>query len=358
MLPYWVIFTLASLAAIGAKPLSQIRQDGTIPVRFKPSWLFVISAITLFVGLRYQVGGDWYAYVRIFEQSQFLSPEEAISRGDAGYWALNYFVGQSGGSLIWVNLAAGLLFSIGTTVFCLSLPRPWLALAAAFPYVIIVVGMGYARQGVALGFVMVGLVALSRERFIWFLVWVAVGALFHKTAIVMIALGAASVNKNRFLWIPIIGIAGVGGYVAFLADYADQMIAGYIGADYTSSGALIRISMNLFPGMLFLIYRKRFFVSAAASKFWTVAALLSAALFLAIFAGVPSTALDRMALYLLPLQLFVFSHLPHVLGGTRQQETAVTAGILGYYALVLFVWLNFAAHSQWWIPYRIWPTIG
>ena len=205
---------------------------------------------------------------------------------------------------------------------------------------------------------MVGLVALSRERFIWFLVWVAVGALFHKTAIVMIALGAASVNKNRFLWIPIIGIAGVGGYVAFLADYADQMIAGYIGADYTSSGALIRISMNLFPGMLFLIYRKRFFVSAAASKFWTVAALLSAALFLAIFAGVPSTALDRMALYLLPLQLFVFSHLPHVLGGTRQQETAVTAGILGYYALVLFVWLNFAAHSQWWIPYRIWPTIG
>ena len=26
-----------------------------------------------------------------------------------------------------------------------------------------------------------------------------------------------------------------------------------------------------------------------------------------------------------------------------------------YYSAVLFVWLNFATHSQYWLPYRFYP---
>lgn len=354
MWPYWLVFALASLAAVNAQPSTRVRDHPSRPIRLDGVWLYVILAMTLMMGLRYQVGGDWFAYLRILEQARYMTFAEALERGDPGYWMTNYLVAQADGTIVWVNLCLGLLFSTGVAVFCRSLPRPWLALAVAFPYVILVVGMGYARQGVALGLGMIGFVALARGRFLGFVVWVVLGALFHKTAVVLLALGAMSVNRNRWLWIPIIGLAGLGGYTALLADDTDRLIAAYITAQYESAGALIRLSMNLVPATLFLLYRRRFVIAETERKFWTIASLMSVALFVALLGGFPSTALDRMALYLLPLQLFVFAHLPDVLGAYGRRNTEIVAMTLAYYALVLFVWLNFAANAPSWLPYQIW----
>ena len=354
MWPYWFVFSLAALAALNSSPQMRVRRDGTRALRLEPVWIAVIAILTLMMGFRYQVGGDWYAYVRVFEAARFMTLEVALAQGDPGYWSLNYYVAQFGGTLVGVNLWAALAFSTGVVVFCRSLPRPWLAFAVAFPYLILVVGMGYARQGIALGLVMIGLVALGRGRFVWFLFWVIIAALFHKTAVVMIALGAASVNRKRWLWLPIIGMAGVGAYLALLADDMDRLVAGYITASYESQGAMIRLGMNLVPAVLLLLLRRRFVVSDVEWRFWTVAALVSVALFAALMAGVPSTALDRLGLYLLPLQLFVFAHLPDALGRHGGRNTALVAAIIAFYALVLFVWLNFAANARGWIPYQIW----
>ncbi|MEO1701523.1 MAG: EpsG family protein [Pseudomonadota bacterium] len=317
-------------------------------------WVLVIAALTMMLGFRYQVGGDWFAYVRIFDQAQFLTFEEAVMIGDPGYWLLNYFMARSGGSLVGVNLLAGLAFSTGVVIFCRSLPRPALAFAVAFPYLILVVGMGYARQGIALGFIMIGFVALGSGRFLRFVVWAIVATLFHKTAIVVIALAAASVNRNRWLWLPILGLGGLGAYTAFLADHVDRLVAGYITAEYQSQGALIRLGMNLIPAGLFLLFHRRFHVSSTDQRLWLAASLISLALFAGLMAGVPSTALDRIALYLLPLQVFVFAHLPDILGRPGGKNTVFVAGIIAYYALVLFVWLNFATNARGWLPYQVW----
>jgi hypothetical protein len=357
MWPYWFVFSLASLAALKSSPRMRVRHDGTRDVRLDPAWIAVIIGLTMMMGFRYQVGGDWFAYIRIFEQARFLTFWEAAVRGDPGYWLLNYFVVHAGGTKVGVNLLAGLAFSVGLVIFCRSLPRPWLALAVAFPYLILVVGMGYSRQGIALGFVMIAMAAIGRRRFFWFIVWIAVGALFHKSAVVMIALGAASVNRNRWLWLPIFGLGGLGAYLSFLADDVDRLVAGYITAQYQSQGALIRLGLNLIPALLFLLFRLRFIVSELERRFWTVAALVSLALFAALLVGIPSTALDRMGLYLLPLQLFVFAHLPDVLGRHGGRNTVLVATIIAFYALVLFVWLNFAAHANSWLPYQVWIGI-
>ncbi|QJW84084.1 hypothetical protein HK414_09835 [Ramlibacter terrae] len=45
----------------------------------------------------------------------------------------------------------------------------------------------------------------------------------------------------------------------------------------------------------------------------------------------------------------VFSHLPLALRG---KASAWTAAVVGYYALILMVWLNFAANAYAWLPYR------
>jgi hypothetical protein len=354
MWPYWFVFGLASLTALTTSPPLRLRRDRTRAIRLDPAWIAVIAGLTLMMGFRYRVGGDWFAYIRMFEQAHFMTFEEAALRSDPGYWLLNFFVAQAGGTMVAVNLWAGLAFSVGVVVFCRSLPRPWLAFAVAFPYLILVVGMGYARQGIALGFVMIAMVALGRRRFVWFILWIIVGALFHKSAVVMMALGAASVNRSRWLWLPIIGLGTLGAYLAFMADDIDRLIAVYITAQYESGGALIRLGMNLIPAVLLLFLRRRFLVSHVELRFWTVAALVSVGLFGGLMVGVPSTALDRIGLYLLPLQLFVFAHLPDILGRHGRRNTALVAAIIAFYALVLFVWLNFAFNARAWLPYQVW----
>ncbi len=58
------------------------------------------------------------------------------------------------------------------------------------PYLINIVAMGYTRQSVALGFAMIGLAALGEQRVRRFVLWVLVGALFHKSAVLLLPIAA------------------------------------------------------------------------------------------------------------------------------------------------------------------------
>ena len=89
---------------------------------------------------------------------------------------------------------------------------------------------------------------------------------------------------------------------------------------------------------------------------WLLFALISVALFGVFLVSPASTAIDRIALYMLPLQLVVFAHLPDVLGEETESDVSVPLlGVLGFYGLVQFVWLNFADHAHLWLPYRFYP---
>ena len=63
-----------------------------------------------------------------------------------------------------------------------------------------------------------------------------------------------------------------------------------------------------------------------------------------------STAVDRIALYVIPLQLVIASRLPdsRLFGTTPSQLVLFT---LSFSIAVEFVWLNFVIHSSGWLPY-------
>src|SRR3569623_1385276 len=46
--------------------------------------------IALVVGLRYQVGDDWFTYLQIFHLTSFVNFSTALGNGDPGYQALTY----------------------------------------------------------------------------------------------------------------------------------------------------------------------------------------------------------------------------------------------------------------------------
>jgi hypothetical protein len=64
-----------------------------------------------------------------------------------------------------------------------------------------------------------------------------------------------------------------------------------------------------------------------------------------------STAVDRMSLYIMPLQIAVLARIPLAFNSTFGGRFAV----VGYLALVEFVWLNFAQHAHFWVPYQFYP---
>lgn len=36
-------------------------------------------------------------------------------------------------------------------------------------------------------------------------------------------------------------------------------------------------------------------------------------------------------------------------------RTRIVVAVVAYYALVQFVWLNYASHSKYWVPYQFMP---
>lgn len=349
MWPYWLMFLLPAFAAVQE---SVRRSAPRVPL----AWWAVMVLITLLIGWRHEVGGDWFNYLENFEQGVFEDVD--FWKSDPGYRLLEWIAIQTGTGIYGVNLLSAAIFTFGLVRFCRHLPRPWLALSVAVPYLVIILGMGYSRQGVALGCVMAGLVALGNGRVASFIVWALAGAMFHKSAVLLLPIAALAASQRRLVTMAWVGVVIVTAYGVLLQDSVETLRINYIEAGYESEGALVRLLMNALPAALLLWKRERFAVSLPQGRLWLWFALASIALVAIYFVSPSSTAVDRVGLYLLPLQLMVFSHLPEVLGRARGKNQSGVALVLLYYAVVQFVWLNFANHSFAWLPYRFYPLQG
>ena len=344
MWPYWLMFLVPVWAVL-------------VPGRLKPSqarmvWLIVAVLFALMMGLRHEVGGDWASYGKHFLNAASLTFGEVLFMGDPGYYVTNWLVSQAGGDIHHVNLICAAIMMWGTVVFCRRQPNPWLALLAAVPYMIVVVGMGYTRQAVALGFALLGLVALGEARIRAFVIWIAIGATFHKSAVLLLPIAALAASRNRFMTTGLVGVSTLLLYYLLLADASEALWENYVEAEYKSDGGLIRVLMNAVPAVLLILFRKQLVPALQERKLWIWIAVF--ALVCLPLVGFASTAVDRVALYLIPIQLFVFSRVPR-LAATVRVRTPLVIGVVGYYAAVLFVWLNFAVHSDYWLPYQFMP---
>ena len=143
-------------------------------------------------------------------------------------------------------------------------------------------------------------------------------------------------------------------YEFFLSSATDRLVRNYIGAEYASQGAGIRVAMNILPAALFLLQQHRFGFSERERKVWRNFSL-AAFLFLILLFVLPSTtAVDRLALYATPLQIAVLSRVPM----SYRSRGLGTILIVLYSFAVQFVWFNYAANADAWIPYRIFPMGG
>lgn len=348
MWPYWLMFLLPAVGAImeGASQSRRMARHAQL------QWTAVGVAVALLIGMRSRVGGDWGNYEAMLESWVGMPFSEAVTSTDPGFGLVSWGASQLDWGMVGVNMLTAPLFALALIRFCRTLPRPWLALAISVPYLVIVVGMGYNRQGVALACSMLGLLALGKGSVRAFVGWVLLGATFHKTVILLLPIAALVRNPNIILKLVYSILVVIGAYFVVLSDAASDLYQNYVVAEYQSEGALVRLLMNAVPAVVFLSMWRRFQMTPTQAALWRWFAWISLLLVAALFATNASTALDRVALYMLPMQVVVFSRLPEVLGANSRRGQVWVGAVLIYYAVVLFTWLNFASHSQYWIPYR------
>lgn len=355
MLPYWLLFIFPAWLA-----LTRLRPEaGNVKphARWSSQWRAVFMILVLMVGLRHEVGGDWGNYLPLITDAGDKKFVDVLKGGEPGYFLLNWLAAQTGLGIYLVNTLCALVFSWGLVVFCRAQPRPWLALTVAVPYLVTVVAMGYTRQGVAIGLAMFGLVALAERRLLHFVLLVALAATFHKSAVILMPLAALAGTKRKLWSLLWVGGASVLAYVLMLQDSVESLRTNYLETEYQSQGASIRLAMNAVPAGLFLVYRRRFVMPNELRIFWTWMSM-GALVFLVLLVVSPSsTAVDRVALYWIPLQLFVLSRLPNALGAQDGRNKVWVLRVVWYSAAVLFVWLSFATHAFAWLPYQFYPLV-
>lgn len=317
-------------------------------------FFIVASALTtLMIGLRYRVGGDWGTYQGMYNEIQLLSFTAAMNITDPGYGALNWLAGQFDLGVVFANLTCAILFTGGVARLAWRQPNPGLAMLVAVPYLIIVVAMGYTRQAAAIGIICFAIAYASERHLFRLVATIGIAAMFHKTAILLLPIVLLPIFRRNILSGIVGGIIFIILFLYLLQDSSDRLITNYVQSNYDSQGAFIRISMNLLAAGLFLYFRRGIEITSFQMSYWVTCSYLSFLSVAAVFLASASSGIDRISLYLIPLQMITYSRLPILLSSGRNQNISAFIFVVIYAFLVQFVWLNYADNSVSWVPYRV-----
>ena len=309
------------------------------------SYILVWIALVLFLGLRREVGGDWDNYLIMFVRARLYGLPEALTLADPGYMLLSVVVARIGLSLPVVNLVCAAIFATGLLAFVRAQPKPALALLAAIPVLVVIGGLATTRQAVAVGLLMGSLSLYSSGARRLPSAMLVAAILFHWTAIVLLPLIPVMLVRR----IPsrlIIGAGAVLGVGLALAFATLPFLQGRYGH---SGGAVFRGSLTFLAIAVLLVGRQKLDLDDRTRR---MAAFL-ASLGILSLCLIPffATAGDRLGMYVVPLQMLVFSRAA-TLVRPGAYRIAAQAAIAIPYLVLLASWLAMTEYRPCMVPYR------
>ncbi len=351
MAVYWIMFILPLLVfSISAKISSDLK------LLF---FIFFFFLFVVLIGFRFEVGGDWFTYIALFEN--YKLPDQQTAIGAVRVLTSNFLYDKLVETafrfnlgMTFVNFSCGFFLVSGVIIFCYQQRNSFLALSISVPYLLIVVGMGYTRQSAAIGFVLLAITALEKNRALRFLVLIFLGALFHKSCLLVAPFaiyGLAEKNRGGLLISIVVAFAALIGLsidslLSVTGNYLNESVRG----SQDSRGALVRIVLCIVPASIILLWPNVILRESPARKFWVTYSFVPfLALPLAFYA---SNLADRLILYSIPLQIYVFSKIDLLFKDFINKNIFIMMVLFLYFS-THYVWLNFSYHSKHWVPYEI-----
>ncbi len=346
---YWLLFGFAAVMAL-AYPIQSVRGwfGSTQTLGFGAFML----AYVLIAALRYEVGGDWITYDEMYEDVRRDTLGLALGYTDPLFGLLLWVSAQLGLGIYLVNgICAGVL-GLGLVRVATMTREPWLAILIAVPYLLIVVGMGYVRQGAAIGMLLIALGSVERAHPLRTIAYLACAAAFHSTASVLFPLFGFVMAQRYKAVAVVVAALGAAVLITVIAPRMAVFERGYLDAGYESQGTLVRLLMSLLPSALLLLRVRLFAASPRARIIWIGVAVANFAALAALAVSPSSTAVDRVALYFAIIQIIVMGELRQLLGTSDRMTLLLRLMAVGVAASVQVVFLVFAVHAEFWVPYK------
>lgn len=354
MLVYWLIFIILSFFAFIELELKKENKNILYCLIFI---LFVFIS-----GFRHDVGGDWSTYINYYDYFNNFVIENLLSLRilyhDIGYFFINYVSNKLSLTIYFVNLISSLIFCYGLFKYCSMFERRFLAILSSYPYLFVVVSMGYTRQAIAIGLSLLAIEKLHKSNNKGFFIFILLAFIFHKSSLILfiiyfgsIIVSPSFIVKNKiqsilfFLFIV---------YVLFQSsDLLINKVDHYFLYNYDSKGILYRISLLLvgtFITLIYLIINKNYSSQIRIFYFNCIFVILFFSISYFLLPEKGDAAIDRFLLYFLFFNIFSLAVIPELF---KQYfpSTFIILSVVLYNFLILFIWLNFGIHAFAWLPY-------
>ena len=333
---------------------------------------FLYSAIALFfiifIGLRYEIGCDWFQYKGMFEKYNSISLIDIIrtslSAQKPGYRIQelgHIFITFISKNIYILNLIYSILFTLPLFYFCSQLKRTYFSLLISYPYYIIVVGMGPIRQAVCISLL---ILLVSKRKYYSHISFTIISSLLHQSSILLngLILGSSISNfkkvklsqKNIFFvlllsLILLFSSPTLIGKVYFYISSYKELIPGGGRLISPAKGAYYIWFINFVPSIIFLKNIAKFRFEKSLKNILIILTTFEFLLLPIIFLN--SVIAYRLLLYLFPSSILITSYIPD-LELLKIKKFYSLNIIISVALLSLIIWLKFAFHSSCWTPYK------
>lgn len=343
MIIYWIMYLVPALFSINYILNRELKISGL---------KFLIIAILLIIGTR-ENGGDYETYKEAFDLLRGEDLKNSIGKNELIYGTLIWITHYLNFGFEFIIFVTSLIFSISLYKFIEYEPNPSLMLAIAVPYLIIVVAIGYIRQGVSIALIMLALNSIKQKKSFSSLLFILLAGGFHLTSLIGLLLLRHTFQfrqkSKKIIFHVLIILGGSLAIYNILFEEITNYYRNYIDIEhYESSGAIPRLLLNCIAAFAYFWKRKKW--SPIDKNLWGDFSYASIGCLVIGFFS--STAADRLGLYLIPLQMIAFGRLISYETESKKQILYLS-GVLFGYGLLLGLWLNLGSFTEeLWLPYK------
>ena len=323
-------------------------------------WKLIFFFLIIVVGFRKEVGGDWSIYqfnYNWLQDNNFSLLEYLKIRKKEYLFEIIFFVSQKYNLTIYfVNFLCALISFIFLYPFLKYNHDRYLALLICFPILIVVGFMGFTRQGVACSIIFFSILQLFKKQYLKYFLCILIASFFHISALVFILFVFPFLKYSKniyFILIILIPLIFIIFYFQFdkLEDLKDIYIgAGRFKKYYENPvGAIYRVLLIVIPALIYLLFNKKMTNNLHERNimlFFSIFVLITSIILFHNYV----TLLDRFFYYFIFISVYVFTRLVYLINN-YYIIYFMKMSIILVYGLILFVWLVYANHSSFWIPY-------
>ena len=315
-------------------------------------WIFSIFFLSIFIGLRFEIGGDWDIYKNFFlhfnDKNNELNFSDYLNHGVI-FVFINKIAYYLGIQFVGVNLLLALIFMHSLSNFIKDSDNRWLALAISVPIIILILAMGYMRQGLAFAFSLYLIKNLENKKLSLAYIYLIFAILSHKSAIILsiFILFYVIYYRKYFQLVALILIPTFFALLFF--DKFSHLFYFYVGSGQhmLALGSVPRSLLLVIVAALFFILKNKY-LDMTNYQFFFYKWMSYLIIIMFPFAVIASVATDRMLLYLysLKLALISFAKLKDV------KINIIIFILVSIYFFYLVVWSFYGVNSFSWLPYN------